>query len=93
MEVTLGAVKFDQGKVDEAGALLAQVLKAEPGNPDANFWMARVNDKKGNYSNAVESIRAALDRARPAQPSTTSWGESSVTGAGFPTQWRPGRRR
>jgi tetratricopeptide (TPR) repeat protein len=67
VEVTLGAVKFEQGKVDEAGELLAQVLKAEPGNPDANFWMARVNDKKGQYSNAVESIRAALDRA-PTRP-------------------------
>ena len=67
VEVTLAAVKFDQGKEDEAATILGQVLKTEPGNPDANFWMARVNDKKGNYATALESIRAAIDRA-PTRP-------------------------
>ena len=68
VEVTLAAVKFDQGKEDDAAPILTQVLKTEPGNPDANFWMARVNDKKGNYSTALESIRAAIDRAPTRAP-------------------------
>jgi predicted Zn finger-like uncharacterized protein len=68
VEVALAAVKFDQGKEDDAGAILAQVLKTEPGNPDANFWMARVNDKKGNYSSALESIRSAIERAPTRAP-------------------------
>jgi len=63
LEVALAAVRFEQGDSDTATALLTAVLKAEPGNPEANFWMSRVHDKKGNYSLALESIRAALDRA------------------------------
>ena len=63
LEVALGAVHFEQGDLDGAAGLLQGVLKPEPGNPEANFWMARVNSKKGEYSLAIESIRAAIDRA------------------------------
>ncbi|HUM10669.1 MAG TPA: tetratricopeptide repeat protein [Myxococcaceae bacterium] len=63
LEVALGAVRFEQGDLEAAASLLQEVLKAEPGNPEANFWMARVHAKKGDYSLAQESIRAALDRA------------------------------
>ena len=63
LEVALGAVRFEKGDLDAAAALLQGVLKAEPGNPEANFWIARVHAKKGDYSLALESIRAALDRA------------------------------
>ncbi len=63
LEVALGAVRFEKGDLDGATSLLQDVLRAEPGNPEANFWMARVHAKKGDYSLAQESIRAALDRA------------------------------
>ena len=68
LEVALGAVNFEKGDLDGATTLLQGVLKAEPGNPEANYWMARVNGKKGEYSLALESIRAAIDRA-PARAS------------------------
>jgi predicted Zn finger-like uncharacterized protein len=63
LEVTLGAVEYDRGNPDDSEKVLAAVLKAEPGNPEANFWMARVHDKKGELNAAQESMRAALDRA------------------------------
>ena len=63
LEVALGAVRFEKGDLDGASTLLGGVLKAEPGNPEANYWMARVNHKKAEYSLALESIRAAIDRA------------------------------
>jgi tetratricopeptide (TPR) repeat protein len=63
LEVALGAVHFEQGDLDGATTLLQSILRTEPGNPEANFWMARVHAKKGNYSLALESIRAALERA------------------------------
>jgi tetratricopeptide (TPR) repeat protein len=63
LEVTLAAVRLEKGDPDNAAALLAAVLKAEPGNPEANYWMARVHHKKADYSLALESIRAAIDRA------------------------------
>jgi predicted Zn finger-like uncharacterized protein len=63
LEVTLGAVQYDRGNLADSEKVLAAVLKGEPGNPDANFWMARVHDKKGEFSAAQESMRSALDRA------------------------------
>ncbi|HZJ54205.1 MAG TPA: tetratricopeptide repeat protein, partial [Myxococcaceae bacterium] len=63
LEVALGAVHFEQGDLDGAATLLRGVLKTEPGNPEANFWMARVNASRNEYSQALESIRAAIDRA------------------------------
>jgi len=63
LEVALGAVRFEKGDLDGATTLLAGVLKAEPGNPEANYWMARVNHKKTEYGQALESIRAAVERA------------------------------
>ena len=63
LEVALGAVHFEQGDLDGATGLLQAVLKNEPGNPEANFWIARVNAKKGEHGAALESIRAAIDRA------------------------------
>ncbi|HZW91142.1 MAG TPA: tetratricopeptide repeat protein, partial [Myxococcaceae bacterium] len=68
LEVALGAVHYDQGDLDGATALLQGVLKNEPGNPEANFWMARVNSKRSEYSMALESIRAAIDRAPTRAP-------------------------
>jgi tetratricopeptide (TPR) repeat protein len=68
LEVALGAVSFEKGDLAGATTLLQAVLKSEPGNPEANYWMARVNGKKGEYSLALESIRAAIDRA-PARAS------------------------
>lgn len=68
LEVTLAAVRYENGDTDGASTLLSAVIKAEPGNPEANFWMARVHAKKGDYSLAVESIRAALDRAPTRAP-------------------------
>src|SRR5262249_22672567 len=46
LEVALGAVHFEQGDLDGATTLLQAVLRNEPGNPEANFWMARVHAKK-----------------------------------------------
>ena len=63
LEVALGAVHFEKGDLDGATALLGAVLKTEPGNPEANYWMARVQHKRSDYSLALESIRAAVDRA------------------------------
>lgn len=63
LEVALGAVRFEQGDLEGAAALLGPVLKTEPGNPEANYWMARVLHKRSEYSLALESIRAAVDRA------------------------------
>jgi tetratricopeptide (TPR) repeat protein len=63
LEVTLAAVQYDKGNLEQAEKVLAQVLKGEPRNPEANFWMARVHDKKGEFSAALESIRTAIERA------------------------------
>ena len=63
LEVALAAVHYEQGDLDEAAKLLTAVLRTEPGNPEANFWMARVNAKRSDYTLAQESIRAAIDRA------------------------------
>jgi len=63
LEVALAAVHFEKGDLDGAMGLLNAVLKTEPGNPEANFWKAKVLDKKSEWALAQESIRAALDRA------------------------------
>ena len=68
LEVALGAVHYEQGDLDGAASLLGAVLKAEPGNPEANFWMARVHAKRNDYSLAQDSIRAAIDRAPTRAP-------------------------
>ena len=63
LEVALAAVRFEQGDIAAATTLLSGVLRTEPGNPEANFWMARVHDRQAEWSLGLESIRAALDRA------------------------------
>jgi predicted Zn finger-like uncharacterized protein len=68
LEVALGAVHYEQGELDGAASLLGAVLKTEPGNPEANFWMARVHAKRNDYSLAQDSIRAAIDRAPTRAP-------------------------
>jgi tetratricopeptide (TPR) repeat protein len=68
LEVALAAVHFEKGDLDEAISLLTTVLRNEPGNPEANYWKARVYDKKTEWSLALESIRAALDRAPTRAP-------------------------
>jgi predicted Zn finger-like uncharacterized protein len=62
--ITLGAVAFDKGDLDAATAnLLGNALQKEPGNPDANFYMAKVKRKRAEYTQAIESMRKAIDHS------------------------------
>ncbi|MBK7857992.1 MAG: zinc-ribbon domain-containing protein [Archangiaceae bacterium] len=62
--ITLGAVAFDKGDMDAATAnLLGNALQKEPGNADANFYMAKVKRKRAEYTQAIESMKKAIDHA------------------------------
>ena len=62
--ITLGAVSIDKGDLDAATAnLLGNALQKEPGNPDANFYMAKVKRKRAEYTQAIELMKKAIDHA------------------------------
>jgi tetratricopeptide (TPR) repeat protein len=50
----LGQAYIAAGDVDAAGAIFDQVVKADPGSPDANAGLARIAQAKKDYKNAVE---------------------------------------
>jgi hypothetical protein len=63
----LGESYLAQNQIDKADAIFAQVVKADPGSPDANAGLARIAQMRKNYRDAldlwsrVESIAAESD--------------------------------
>ena len=62
VNVAEGAVLLDQGDVAGAETALNQALRVEPSNPEANFYMAKLHAVRQEWTSAIESMRAALDR-------------------------------
>ncbi|MFZ0887411.1 MAG: tetratricopeptide repeat protein [Candidatus Binataceae bacterium] len=50
----LGKAYIAMGDVDHAEKIFNQVVKADPGSPDANAGLARIAQAKKDYKNAVE---------------------------------------
>ncbi len=50
----LGQAYIAAGDVDKAEKIFNQVVKADPGSPDANAGLARIAQAKKNYKDAVE---------------------------------------
>jgi tetratricopeptide (TPR) repeat protein len=50
----LGQAYIAMGDVDKAEAIFNQVVKADPGSPDANAGLARIAQAKKDYKDAVE---------------------------------------
>ncbi len=66
--ITLGAVSIEKGDLDAATAnLLGNALQKEPGNADANFYMAVVKRKRSEYTQAIELMKKAIDHS-PRRP-------------------------
>jgi hypothetical protein len=51
----LGQAYIAQGDVGKAEGIFNQVVKADPGSPDANAGLARIAQAKKDYKDAVES--------------------------------------
>ena len=73
----LGAVYLDKGNAlrqekketeannsfKEAETNLMLALKSEPSNPEANFYLAQVKARRGEFTQAIESMKTAVERA------------------------------
>jgi cytochrome c-type biogenesis protein CcmH/NrfG len=63
----LGQAYLATGNVDRAAAIFNQVVKADPGSPDANAGLARIAQTRKDYKDAldlwsrVESVAAESD--------------------------------
>ncbi|ATB31741.1 tetratricopeptide repeat protein [Melittangium boletus] len=74
---TLGAVYLDKGSAlrqekketeanngfKEAETNLMLALKGEPSNAEANFYLAQVKARRGEFTQAIESMKTAVERA------------------------------
>jgi len=66
--ITLGAVSIEKGDLDAATAnLLGNALQKEPGNADANYYMAIVKRKRSEFTQAIDMMKKAIDHA-PKRP-------------------------
>jgi protein O-GlcNAc transferase len=55
--------KHQQGLLDEAGALYTQILQSEPDNVDALRLLSMLADEKGQWEQAIELARKAVQLA------------------------------
>jgi tetratricopeptide (TPR) repeat protein len=55
---------LEQGKVDQAHKIFEEVLRQDPGHPLALNNLAAILVKKGQYDQALASLRRALPRSR-----------------------------
>ena len=62
VNVAMGAVLLEQGDLSGAETTLNQALRVEPSNPEGNYYIALVHAARQEWTAAIESMRAALDR-------------------------------
>ncbi|MDR0472147.1 MAG: tetratricopeptide repeat protein [Treponema sp.] len=55
----LGIVLYQAKKMKDASDCLERILKIEPGNPKANYYLGRVNKDSKNYTGALPYFEAA----------------------------------
>ncbi len=62
-----GISSYEQGHLDKAGKSLNEALNADPGDPDALFYLGRTYQAKGFYEQAIYYYQVCLE-ADPAYP-------------------------
>jgi cytochrome c-type biogenesis protein CcmH len=63
------AVRKKDGQIsDEARAVFEKVVKAEPSNLEARFWLALAHEQRGSFKQAADDYRALLSAAPPDAP-------------------------
>ena len=73
----VGRAWYELGDIEKAAPLIEQAVKADPGNPDAQYYLGLVRDEQGDARAATEALlrSRALDMGRPPPP----WSPSSET--------------
>src|SRR5580693_3692763 len=55
-----GLALHRRGAVDEAAARYAEVLRADPGNADAHYYLAMISCQHGRFAEGAELARQSL---------------------------------
>jgi Flp pilus assembly protein TadD len=77
----VGRAWYELGDIAKAAPLIEQAVRAEPNNPDAQYYLGLVRDEQGDGRAATEALlrSRALDMGRPPPP----WSPTPETFAGI----------
>ncbi len=77
----MGRAWYELGDVERAAPLIEQSVRADPNNPDAQYYLGLVRDEQGDGRAATEALlrSRALDMGRPAP----AWSPSPETFGGI----------
>jgi tetratricopeptide (TPR) repeat protein len=66
----VGRAWYELGDIEKAAPLIEQAVKADPNNPDAQYYLGLVRDEQGDGRAATEALlrSRALDMGRPPPP-------------------------
>ncbi len=73
----VGRAWYELGEIEKAAPLIEQAVKADPNNPDAQYYLGLVKDEQGDGRAATEALlrSRALDMGRP----SPSWSPTPET--------------
>jgi tetratricopeptide (TPR) repeat protein len=79
--VTQGVSQYELGHLEQAKDTLSRVVRADPANPKAHFYMGRVCYSQKFYEMAVYHFQCTLD-ADPGYPEIHKWLRDAQRAAG-----------
>jgi multidrug efflux pump subunit AcrA (membrane-fusion protein) len=94
-QIARGVRALRDGNRDVARRIFAHIVRADPGNATAWFWLSRSVDDSGQREDCLSRVRTLDEarRARSAAPSSLSAMPTLPENAGPPASGRPHRAR